>query len=262
MEVQRECPVCGETYQAESTRLKFGRQTTCSRACSYRLRAGKLEKQVELICATCGEKFSRSPAQIKGKHGSQFCSSACHYKGRATGATQRIVLRPYAITEQGRLAWADGAKKTRKLRIERNNYRHTDATRAILSEKTAQAIAEGRVPTSSKLEQKVAAELDRLGIRYTAQVGIRAADGTFCGVFDFMLPGNIALEVNGTFWHCDPRFYPDGPAHEIQKRNAVKWAAKMTEATQRGIRVVEVWEYDIKVDAGQAVAHALGSASA
>ncbi len=37
--VQRCCPICGTSYLAAPYRLKHGRQTTCSRACSYQLRA-------------------------------------------------------------------------------------------------------------------------------------------------------------------------------------------------------------------------------
>ncbi len=37
---EQRCPVCGATYLAEPARLRHGRQSTCSRACSYKLRAG------------------------------------------------------------------------------------------------------------------------------------------------------------------------------------------------------------------------------
>src|SRR5699024_11048223 len=33
--VNRECPVCAVSYEADPVRLRHGRQTTCSRACSY-----------------------------------------------------------------------------------------------------------------------------------------------------------------------------------------------------------------------------------
>lgn len=35
----RTCPMCGINYFADLVRLKHGRQSTCSRACSYKLRA-------------------------------------------------------------------------------------------------------------------------------------------------------------------------------------------------------------------------------
>jgi hypothetical protein len=36
--VPRVCPVCKQNYEADPARLRFGRQTTCSRKCSYALR--------------------------------------------------------------------------------------------------------------------------------------------------------------------------------------------------------------------------------
>ncbi len=36
--VERECPNCKKIYQANASRLKHGRQTSCSRACSYQIR--------------------------------------------------------------------------------------------------------------------------------------------------------------------------------------------------------------------------------
>lgn len=258
MKVKRDCPVCGVTYEAESTRLKFGRQTTCSRDCSYRLRAMDKEKQVQCVCGVCGEQFNKAPSQIKGKHGFDFCSRSCHYAGRSAGLSLRIVTKPYNISEEARAGWREGAKKTRETRMARDNYRHTEATRIKLSEQTAKAIADGRVPARSKLEDKVAVVLDDLGVEYIRQFPIRNANGTFSCVFDFFLVGGIALEVNGTFWHSDPRFFPNGPVHKVQKRNAIKWTGKLAQAASRNIRVVEVWEYDINKDATKAVSEALG----
>lgn len=37
--ISRTCPVCGTSYLADLQRLKHGRQSTCSRDCSYKLRA-------------------------------------------------------------------------------------------------------------------------------------------------------------------------------------------------------------------------------
>ena len=44
MIVERACEMCAAHYDADTQRLKHGRQTTCSRACSYLLRAQKHRK--------------------------------------------------------------------------------------------------------------------------------------------------------------------------------------------------------------------------
>src|SRR5699024_281803 len=49
-------------------------------------------------------------------------------------------------------------------------------------------------------------------------VPVRGAAGRFVACVDFMLSDGRALEVNGTFWHTDPRVYPDGPTFPAQVR--------------------------------------------
>src|SRR5829696_3668031 len=151
--IVRTCPVCGVTYLADAGRLKHGRQTTCSRACSYRFRTQKLENKTSILCARCGAEFKRPLSHIKSKNNNHFCSRTCHYAGRGEGLTSRIVTRSYVVTEAGRAGWKAGALKARDTRRERDNYRHTDAARAKLSEATARALAERRLYVSSKLEE-------------------------------------------------------------------------------------------------------------
>lgn len=262
MKIDRQCPVCGCTYQADSVRLKHGRQTTCSRACSYALRADKLSDQIDLSCATCGKDFTRPRSHVKGKYDNQFCSRACHYKGRSTGLSNRVVTKPYEVSEAGRLAMRSGQENARKTRLRRNNYGHTEATRAKLSQANASAIAEGRVPKRSKTEDILTEQLVARGINFIHQHPVRNSNGTYACCFDFFLPCHgIALEVNGTFWHADPRFYPDGPQSPVQKKNAVAWERKLRIAESLGIKVREVWEYDLKHDAAKAADVALAGLS-
>lgn len=102
--VIRSCPVCTRSYKANPSRLKFGRQTTCSRACSYAIRAAAISRSTVFSCAVCGKTVHKSPSQVRGKHGSVFCSKECHYAGRSTGATKRTVTKPYVYTPEGKAA--------------------------------------------------------------------------------------------------------------------------------------------------------------
>jgi len=76
---------------------------------------------------------------------------------------------------------------------------------------------------------------------------MRDATGRYSAVFDFFVPKHRAVvEVNGTFWHSDPRFFPDGPVHESQHRTARAWARKLALIRAAGNRLYVVWEHDIK----------------
>ena len=100
--VKRECPSCGATYQADETRLRHGRQTTCSRACSYAARAALQTTAVDVSCAMCGKTVQRCPSVRKSRHGAEYCSRACHYKGRSEGLTGRVVVDGYNLTPESR----------------------------------------------------------------------------------------------------------------------------------------------------------------
>lgn len=253
--VKRECPVCATTYDADPVRLRHGRQTTCSRACSYALRAGQLERREVVECAVCEVEFTRSPAQIKSKHGAVYCSPACMYAGRTLGLTPRVATDAYVrATPFNREAHAR-AVETRK---SRDNYGHSDETRARLREATASAIAEGRIPAVSGLEDLVAAELERQGVAFERQVAVRGTRGRFVACADFMLEDGRALEVNGTFWHADPRAYPDGPIFPAQIRTAERWLRKMDALAGLGVVVLVAWEQDLRDDLAQTLRVTLG----
>lgn len=256
--IDRVCPVCGKAYKANPTRLKWGRETTCSRLCSYALRAKKLENSVRLICPVCGKEFVRAQSRVKGKYGAQYCSPECHYKGRSIGLTRRVVTRPYKRVAE--VDWKAVAAKTVATRRARNNYQHSEATKRRLSVATARAIARMKPGHSSKLEDIVASQLDMLRVNYVRQRPFRDRLGRFAFVVDFWLPDlNCALEVNGTFFHADPRFYPE-PVSPIQRRNIEKYRRKLKSLEAMGIKVVEVWEADIKTDPLHAVRTACSKA--
>ena len=103
--VPRVCPVCSKDYMADPARLAIGRQTTCSRGCSYALRAQGLSASTVTRCPVCEKDFELAPSHAaKAKHGTSFCSKDCHYRGRTLGLTKRTVTRPYVYTMEGKTA--------------------------------------------------------------------------------------------------------------------------------------------------------------
>ena len=90
----RICPVCEKGYQADSARLKHGRQTTCSRECSYKFRrenaSNTLEKkrlakpESTSQCKKCGTDFKPRCST------SCFCSKTCSIRSRANFLEDRV----------------------------------------------------------------------------------------------------------------------------------------------------------------------------
>jgi len=228
------------TYEADAGRLLYGRQTTCSRACSYLLRGQQKEQRVIIRCGVCKQKFTRSPSQIKSKHGVVYCSTVCHYAGRTLGLTGRVITKPY-IRKAGPPTPEQIARQVASRRAGKG-YAHSDDTRARLSEATTSAIAEGRISTISRFENEVAEVLDSLGVRYRRQVAFRGASGRYVACVDFLLDDGRVLEAQGSFWHSDPILYPDGPIFPAQRRSLERWGRKVELMSSLGITILEVWE--------------------
>ena len=64
--------------------------------------------------------------------------------------------------------------------------------------------------------------------------------------FDFMIKNsNILLEVQGDYWHCNPRVYKDGPINEWQKYSRRRDYMKRKYAKNKNYKLIYVWEKDI-----------------
>ena len=100
---------------------------------------------------------------------------------------------------------------------------------------------------TSKLEERFAHDfLDKLGVKYIYQYEAKSI-GRF---FDFFLPqSNVLIEVDGDFWHGNPKIYENGPVNGVQKRAKVIDELKNNWAVNHGIRILRVWEYDINNNA-------------
>jgi 5-methylcytosine-specific restriction endonuclease McrA len=109
--MKRKCPICRTVYDADPTRLKHGREKTCSKECSRALISRKLRKQKVITCPVCGIPFSVSPSRLQNAKYTPVCSTKCLYKGRTLGIIKREITRPYKITENSRKSWRQAAKQ-------------------------------------------------------------------------------------------------------------------------------------------------------
>ncbi len=90
-------------------------------------------------------------------------------------------------------------------------------------------------------------ELIKRKINYQPQFTLRGADGRFVACIDFFLPEhNCAVEVNGTYWHADPRFYGQLKLSKSQLRTQTFYDRKLKLLSELGITLIELWEHDIK----------------
>jgi very-short-patch-repair endonuclease len=65
-------------------------------------------------------------------------------------------------------------------------------------------------------------------------------------IFDFYLPKyNILIEVDGDFYHCNPKLYNNGPVCKTQEINIKNDKLKNEWAQSNGYKLLRFWENDI-----------------
>lgn len=96
---------------------------------------------------------------------------------------------------------------------------------------------------TSKLETRFASEfLDKLGVEYQYQ--FKAVDiGRY---YDFrIIPDGPIIELQGSYWHGDPRLYEEKDLNKVQKRTRRIDEYKEKWALAHGIPIYYIWEKDI-----------------
>lgn len=113
-----------------------------------------------------------------------------------------------------------------------------------ISDRLSKRIHNGRFEISSKLEKYFEDNvLGNYDVEYIKQYYFKEIK-QYC---DFFIPSkNIVIEIDGTFWHCDPRFYTNGPLYEAQENKVVKDKIKESYCKDKNITIFRFWEHDIK----------------
>jgi len=122
----------------------------------------------------------------------------------------------------------------------RHTTSHTAVTKAKIAECTAKMHARHAFRRESFPHIRVRLELAALGVVFTEEYPI----GRFCADFA-SLDKKVVLEVDGDWWHTNPAYYPEGPTHEIQIRNAKNDRVKNAYLKERGWKVERYWESEI-----------------
>jgi G:T-mismatch repair DNA endonuclease (very short patch repair protein) len=100
---------------------------------------------------------------------------------------------------------------------------------------------------SSKLEKRVGKILVEMGVNFETQFELKGK------VYDYYIKGtNILIEVNGDFWHANPRKYKATDIIPFPKKEVTaeslwkKDEKKLNIALKSGYKVLPLWEMDIR----------------
>lgn len=120
-------------------------------------------------------------------------------------------------------------------------HTHSEDTKEKLRQNTLKMIKEGRFKqTKTKPHKEMSKILDDLGIDYTEEYIVESWS------FDFYIPiYDIYIEVDGDYFHSNPRKYPNGPQTKTQKINAYRDKKKNEFCHNKGLKLYRFWEYDV-----------------
>lgn len=122
--------------------------------------------------------------------------------------------------------YGEGTKTRRALKVE------------LFGSKTKSSAVVG---DETSIEVFVREVLDDNEVEYVEQKAIR-----FINV-DFFVPDlNLAIQVNGCYWHACPTCYPDGPKNKTQRKNIEKDKQSSDIIASEGANLLNVWEHEIK----------------
>lgn len=193
---------------------EFYSETHQRKYCSNRCRI--FDPHYIIQCKYCGKLFFRR----RGKK-SEYCSITCKNKDRAVIPEIRHCLN------------CGKEIKVYPHQIKRNKGKYCSPECQFK-----------HCNSGTDIEMMVKKWLDEHNVKYEYQYHL---DGKFYP--DFYLPDkNIILEVQGDYWHANPKIYSADKLDERQKKHIVRDKRKFGYYKHKGIKYYELWGLDIKQD--------------
>lgn len=284
MPVTKECVICLTPFILEFA-CRGKKKQTCSPQCKSKYLSQKndgLAKGTTVLksCAVCKKEFRVWKSQLE-KYPCTCCSVKCLTEYRISCIDEKEMVRLYktgqsiyqvgehfgvagstiqhrliklGITRRSHSENSRGAKncmygKThtpeaiQKIKDANEKYFSIPENREKHAILTAKQIAKGKTgKKNNSLELALKSILtENFNFDFVHQYRIDRY------VFDFYIPSaNLLIEADGTFWHSDPRFYPDLEKLSFtQKKNKINDEKKTSHAILKGYNLLRVWEEDV-----------------
>jgi very-short-patch-repair endonuclease len=243
--VERVCPQCKQIFFTTPSVVEKGKGVYCSRACfDITLHARILDEKIAALYLVEGKDI----ADIARELG--VTGMSIHHRMKKAGIPRRNRSESSRGERNGMFGRTHNAQSRQKIR-EANFIQFSDpAARERHGIITAIQIAEGRTgKTNNKLEQHFTKLLQSLHIKYQQSYRIGRS------IYDFYLPDiHTLVECDGTFWHADPRTYPDRTKlSKVQQKNVENDARKNKLAEDKGFQLLRFWEHDIYHESDQII---------
>lgn len=153
--------------------------------------------------------------------------------GISLKATDRVV------SSQTKEKQSNSAK--RRLVHGHTGFKHSQENKEKSRQRTLKMIKDGKFnQTKTKPHLEMMKTLKKLKIKF------RQEEIIDCWSFDFYLVEyNVYLEVDGDYFHSNPKIYPDGPKTNTQKINWYRDLKKNKYCEDKNLTLIRFWECDI-----------------
>jgi G:T-mismatch repair DNA endonuclease (very short patch repair protein) len=234
------------------------REFICSKKeLDYLERGGSTRRYCTRKCSALASRISLPDSIVERYLQGESCASLASFYSVSQEKVRKHILSTGTLL-RNRIAWLldhpernptrgkGHSEATRqKLREANEKQFSTPAARERHAELQRKVLA-GSSRRTSRLEDTVAGFLDELQLAYKRWALIRGDGGRYIACVDFLLEHRVILEVQGDYWHANPRIYLDGPKNQTQVRTAQNDLRKLSSLTAGGFRVVYLWEADVK----------------
>lgn len=189
--------------------------------------------------------FCRQMSESRKGSGNPMSGKAAWNKG-LNSEDPRVA----AVAEKRRgTKTSDEAKKKQSISAKKRKIhghtgkKHSEESIQKMREATAKSWAAGNFKRESSIHIKMREFLSTLELTENLEEEFQVKYFSL----DFAFPDvKIGIEVQGQFFHVDPRVYPNGPICAIQRRNFGRDKVKKQYCCDRnGWVIIEVWEAEI-----------------
>lgn len=215
----------------------------CGQRCGITLKGAKIYYK-KIMCGRNNgvKKWSeRARTERKGSNNPMF-GKASWNKGLTRETSE--VLKKIGDNRKGSITSKETKKKQSESAKKRTVHGHTgkphsQETKDFLRDNTLKLIKAGVFKqTKSKPHIKMSELLSSLEVKYEEEKRVSHFS------FDFYLPDHdIYIEVDGDYFHSNPKIYPNGPKTKTQKINSVNDSKKNTLMSNK--KLFRFWESDI-----------------
>lgn len=254
--IEIKCDFCGNPKFITPSQFKKSKKHFCSYKCSnkYVKEYNKNQKWELRICEICTTEF-----ECKKVSSQRFCSHKCQSQWQSqtlVGENANNFNKDYSIEDRTiECEWCQTNFTVKPYEIGKsrfcsntcrqawyaNVYSQTEEWKEQSKINAIRILENGLISKTNTKPQKIINEiLDDLNINYINEKGFN-----YCAVDNYLVDYNLIIEVMGTYWHVDNRFYPK-INYEIQV-NRIKMDKIKNKNLLKdyNINVLYLWEYDI-----------------